>query len=282
MRASPTIDGVPQLRKGVDPGKDQSYFLHAVAAEDLADVLMPLGELLKRDVRELARKAGLSVAEKKDSTGICFIGERPFAEFLNRYLPDNFGAHPRRQRASSAAAIAGSRTTRSASGTASISAASRDRPENAWYVAAKDATRNELVVVQGHEHPLLLARRSAASGVHWIRPPPNAWQRHDAVALPREDSLSPAGPSLHCRAHRRGLARGAVRRVAAHADARSVRRAVRRRSLLGRRDDRVRGGRFSVAESGGLASRSRRFPAYNPARSHRVLRGSNDRQFRRP
>ena len=90
-----TVDGVPRLLKGVDPAKDQSYFLHAVAADDFVDVLMPLGGLFKSDVREIARKAGLSVAEKKDSTGICFIGERPFAEFLRRYLPDDPGVRPR-------------------------------------------------------------------------------------------------------------------------------------------------------------------------------------------
>jgi tRNA-specific 2-thiouridylase len=78
-----TVDGVPCLRKGVDPAKDQSYFLHAVAAENFVDVLMPLGGLFKSEVREIARKAGLAVAEKKDSTGICFIGERPFAEFCS-------------------------------------------------------------------------------------------------------------------------------------------------------------------------------------------------------
>ena len=83
--------GAPRLRKAVDTAKDQSYFLHAVAAADLVDVLMPLGELTKGEVREIARKAGLAVAEKKDSTGICFIGERPFAEFLRQYLPENPG-----------------------------------------------------------------------------------------------------------------------------------------------------------------------------------------------
>jgi tRNA-specific 2-thiouridylase len=175
-----TVDGVPQLRKGVDAGKDQSYFLHAVAAEDLADVLMPLGEILKSEVREIARTAGLSVADKKDSTGICFIGERPFAEFLHQYLPDEPGVirdeagHERGRHRGLAYYTLGQRHGLSIGGVA-------DRPENAWYVAAKNVARNELVVVQGHEHPLLKSHALAASGLHWIGPAPSAWQRHEPL-----------------------------------------------------------------------------------------------------
>ena len=81
----------PQLHKGLDPGKDQSYFLHAVHRTALAHALMPLGELHKQQVRELAHAAGLPVAAKRDSTGICFIGERPFREFLEQYVPHSPG-----------------------------------------------------------------------------------------------------------------------------------------------------------------------------------------------
>ncbi|HUQ51014.1 MAG TPA: tRNA 2-thiouridine(34) synthase MnmA [Gammaproteobacteria bacterium] len=175
-----TVDGVAQLRKGLDPGKDQSYFLHAVAAEDLADVLMPLGELKKTEVREIARKAGLAVADKKDSTGICFIGERPFTEFLHQYLPDEPGVirdetgHERGRHRGLAYYTLGQRHGLSIGGVA-------DRPENAWYVAAKNAARNELVVVQGHEHPLLKSRALVASGLHWIGPAPDAWQRGEPL-----------------------------------------------------------------------------------------------------
>jgi tRNA-specific 2-thiouridylase len=175
-----TVDGTPQLKKGVDAGKDQSYFLHAVAAADFVDVLMPLGGLLKSEVREIAREAGLAVAEKKDSTGICFIGERPFAEFLHRYLPDEPGAirddsgHERGRHRGLAYYTLGQRHGLSIGGVA-------DRPENAWYVAAKDAARNELVVVQGHEHPLLKASSLVASGMHWIGPPPLAWERREPL-----------------------------------------------------------------------------------------------------
>jgi tRNA-uridine 2-sulfurtransferase len=170
------VDGVPRLRKGVDGAKDQSYFLHAVAAEDLADVLMPLGELAKPEVREIARRAGLSVAEKKDSTGICFIGERPFAEFLRQYLPDDpgvicddLGCERGRHRGLAYYTL-GQRHGLHIGGAA-------DRPEDAWYVAAKNTARNELVVVQGHEHPLLKSSSLAATGAHWIGPPPRDWVR---------------------------------------------------------------------------------------------------------
>jgi tRNA-specific 2-thiouridylase len=174
-----TVDGSPRLLKGIDAGKDQSYFLHAVAAEDLVDVLMPLGERLKSDVREIARSAGLAVAEKKDSTGICFIGERPFAEFLHRYLPDNSGTirddlgQERGRHRGLAYYTLGQRHGLNIGGAA-------DRPENAWYVADKDIARNELVVVQGHDHPLLLRTGLAATGVHWIGAPPANWLRGEA------------------------------------------------------------------------------------------------------
>ncbi len=169
-----TVGGEPQLKKGVDAGKDQSYFLHAVAAEDLVDVLMPLGELLKSDVREIARRAGLAVAEKKDSTGICFIGERPFAEFLHQYLPDHLGpirddlGVERGRHRGLAYYTLGQRHGLNIGGAA-------DRPENAWYVADKDVARNELLVVQGHDHPLLKRTGLAAGDAHWIGAPPTAW-----------------------------------------------------------------------------------------------------------
>ncbi len=168
--------GVPRLRKAVDTAKDQSYFLHAVAAADLAHVLMPLGELTKGEVREIARKAGLAVADKKDSTGICFIGERPFAAFLGQYLPENPGVirddsgQERGRHRGLAYYTLGQRHGLHIGGAA-------DRPENAWYLAAKDTVRNELIVVQGHEHPLLKAASLVAAGAHWIGPPPPEWDR---------------------------------------------------------------------------------------------------------
>jgi tRNA-specific 2-thiouridylase len=165
--------GTPQLLKARDASKDQSYFLAAVDASEFDDVLFPLGDLLKPEVREIAHRAGLPVAEKKDSTGICFIGERPFAEFLAQYLPRSpgpivdergreLGVHD-----SLAYYTLGQRHGLRVGGVA-------DRPEAPWYVAGKDAERNELLVVQGHDHPLLFDDWLAASDPHWIGARPSA------------------------------------------------------------------------------------------------------------
>ena len=174
------VDGEPILRKGLDPAKDQSYFLHAVESENLVDVLMPLGGLFKSEVRDIARKAGLSVAEKKDSTGICFIGERPFAEFLSQFLPhdpgvirDDLGIERGVHRGLAYYTL-GQRHGLNIGGAS-------DRPENAWYVAAKDAARNELLVVQGHEHPLLKSSSLVATNAHWIGSPPREWERREPL-----------------------------------------------------------------------------------------------------
>jgi tRNA-uridine 2-sulfurtransferase len=159
--------GALQLLKARDGRKDQSYFLHAVAAEDFTDVRFPLGELTKDEVRALARAARLPVAEKKDSTGICFIGERPFAEFLSHYLPDSPGqirdadGNERGRHRGLAYYTLGQRQGIGLGG----SATAREEP---WYVATKDSARNELVVVQGHDHPLLYQDWLSATGAHWI------------------------------------------------------------------------------------------------------------------
>jgi len=164
--------GTPQLLKARDSGKDQSYFLAAVDAADFDDVLFPLGDLLKSEVREIARAAGLPVAEKKDSTGICFIGERPFTEFLAQYLPPSPGkiVDDRGRELGVHDGLAyftlGQRHGLHIGGVA-------DGAEAPWYVARKDAERNELVVVQGSDHALLLDDWLAASGAHWIGAPPD-------------------------------------------------------------------------------------------------------------
>ncbi len=170
------VDGVPQLSKGRDSAKDQSYFLHAVAADDLRDVLFPLGELTKTEVRDIARRAGLCVAEKRDSTGICFIGERPFAEFLHRYLPDSPGVmrdgegRERGRHRGLSFYTLGQRHGLEIGGAA-------DADTAPWYVAAKDPERNELLVVQGHDHPLLQTAQLTAADPHWIGAPPREWLR---------------------------------------------------------------------------------------------------------
>jgi tRNA-uridine 2-sulfurtransferase len=162
----------PHLLKARDDSKDQSYFLAAVDAADFTDVLFPLGDLLKSDVREIARRAGLPVAEKKDSTGICFIGERPFAAFLAQYLPpspgkivDDRGRELGRHEGLAYFTL-GQRHGLHIGGVA-------NGAEAPWYVAAKDAERNELVVVQGQDHPLLFDDRLVASGMHWMGAPPS-------------------------------------------------------------------------------------------------------------
>ena len=162
-----------ELMKAVDSTKDQSYFLHRLTQEQLAPVLFPLGEMAKRDVRALARREGIPTWAKKDSTGICFIGERPFRDFLAKYLPrtpgaietvdgDVIGRHD-----GLAYYTLGQRQ---GLGVGGIRAGS-DLP---WFVAGKDAARNVLIVVQGHEHPLLYRREVDALELHWISGVPPA------------------------------------------------------------------------------------------------------------
>jgi tRNA-specific 2-thiouridylase len=164
--------GAALLLKARDASKDQSYFLAAVDAAEFDDVLFPLGDLLKSEVRDIARKAGLPVAEKKDSTGICFIGERPFAEFLAQYLPPSPGkiVDDRGRELGRHDGLAyytlGQRHGLYIGGVA-------DGAEAPWYVARKDGERNELVVVQGSDHPLLFDDWLAASAAHWIGSPPD-------------------------------------------------------------------------------------------------------------
>ena len=159
--------GLVELCKARDAGKDQSYFLHKLTQEQLAPVLFPLGEMHKRDVRALARRAGLPTHAKKDSTGICFIGERPFRDFLARYLPRSPGdmvtpdGHTVGTHMGLAYYTLGQRQGLGIGGT-------RGGDATAWYVAGKDLAHNRLVVVQGHDHPLLSRAVVHASDVHWI------------------------------------------------------------------------------------------------------------------
>ena len=165
-----TPDGVGLFRAR-DLAKDQSYFLTAVPREELARTLMPLGELDKTWVRERARRAGLPVFNKPDSTGICFIGERPFREFLERYLPRTPGPveSPEGERLGTHRGLAfytlGQRGGLGLGG-------QPGRPEAPWYVAAKDAARNTLIVVQGHDHPLLASSALTTGSWHWLGPAP--------------------------------------------------------------------------------------------------------------
>ena len=160
-------DGAFVLLKGLDPGKDQSYFLHRLTQAQLARTLFPVGHLPKSEVRRIAREAGLPNHAKRDSTGICFIGERPFREFLSRYLPREPG--PMVSEAGAALGehlglmyyTIGQRQGLGIGGR-------REGAGEPWYVAAKDLATNTLTVVQGHDHPLLRRSRLRAADASWI------------------------------------------------------------------------------------------------------------------
>jgi tRNA-uridine 2-sulfurtransferase len=158
-----------RLRKAVDGSKDQSYFLHGVPPAALARTLFPLGELHKSEVRARAHAAGLPVFDKPDSTGICFIGERPFQEFLSRHLKtepgpiEEPGGRVIGEHRGLALYTLGQRSGLRLGGRAGAA-------EAPWYVAAKDTRRNALIVVQEHEHPLLMSRVFEVEAMHWLLP----------------------------------------------------------------------------------------------------------------
>lgn len=160
-----------ELHKARDGSKDQSYFLHALEPEQLEAALFPLGDWLKSEVRDKARSAGLPIHDKPDSTGICFIGERPFREFLGQYLADTPGSieTPEGECLGRHRGLAfytlGQRGGLEIGGRAG-------HAEEPWYVARKDIRRNALIVVQGHDHPLLLSNVVTTGPAHWLIDPP--------------------------------------------------------------------------------------------------------------
>jgi tRNA-specific 2-thiouridylase len=162
-----SVGGDVQLLKGADPSKDQSYFLHGVAAPALAKTLFPLGGLHKDEVRRLAHRSGLPVYDKPDSTGICFIGERPFREFLSRYLATQAGPIETDagkvvgEHRGLALYTLGQRSGLKIGGRAGSAAAP-------WYVADKHPARNALIVVQDPNHPLLMSDRFDVENMHWL------------------------------------------------------------------------------------------------------------------
>ena len=171
-----------ELLRGADAAKDQSYFLHRLSQAQLRRVMFPIGELKKAEVRRIALEAGLPNHAKKDSTGICFIGERPFREFLNRYLPHAPGpiVTPDGRRVGEHIGLAfytiGQRK--------GIGLGGAGEP---WYVAAKDVPSNTLTVVQGHDHPLLMKPTLAALDASWVAgEAPPVRSRHGAKTRYRQ------------------------------------------------------------------------------------------------
>jgi tRNA-specific 2-thiouridylase len=156
-----------ELLRGLDPSKDQSYFLHRLNQSQLARTLFPIGHLRKTEVRRIAAELGLPNAKKKDSTGICFIGERPFREFLNRYLPTQPG--PIRdadgrvvgEHVGLAFYTLGQRKGIGLGGT-------KQGSGEPWFVARKDMETNTLWVVQGHDHPWLMSESLVALNAAWV------------------------------------------------------------------------------------------------------------------
>ncbi len=171
-RVRETPDGF-QLLKGLDPLKDQSYFLHRLNQAQLRHTLFPVGELPKTEVRRIAAEIGLPNAKKKDSTGICFIGERPFREFLNRYLANTPG--PIRD---DRGRVIGEHVglsfytlgQRKGIGIGGLKErGGKGGSEHApWFVARKDMAGNTLYIVQGHDHPWLLSQGLLAADASWV------------------------------------------------------------------------------------------------------------------
>lgn len=169
------VQGQSQLLKGLDSNKDQSYFLHAVEEAALAKTLFPIGEIEKTEVRAIAEQQGFITHNKKDSTGICFIGERRFKDFLETYLP----AQPGKIRSIDGQLLGdhdglmyytmGQRQGLHIGG---VSGA----PEAAWYVAKKDIANNELIVVQGGDHSALMSKRLTTGELHFINGAPDEQQ----------------------------------------------------------------------------------------------------------
>ncbi len=154
------------LQKAIDESKDQSYFLYRLNQQQLSQVIFPLGGIHKRVVREIAQLIGLPNAAKKDSTGICFIGERPFRDFLNRYLPNQPGPIKTEDGKTVGEHIGlafytlGQRKGIGMGG-------SKDGSGDPWFVAKKEMSTNTLYIVQGHEHPWLLNPTLQASQLSW-------------------------------------------------------------------------------------------------------------------
>ena len=192
-----SADGKATLLKGLDANKDQSYFLHAVGHQELQKTLFPVGAMPKPEVREIALAHGLTTAKKKDSTGICFIGERRFKDFLQQYLPAQPG-----EIHSIDGEVLGTHQglmyhtigQRQGLGIGGLSA----HPESPWYVIDKDLAHNVLLVAQGNDHPALFKSLLSTRNIYWVagEAPPLPLSCHAKVRYRQADQpcvLSPAG-----------------------------------------------------------------------------------------
>ncbi len=160
-------DGETSLLRGLDNNKDQSYFLHTLSQSQIANSLFPVGEMDKSVVRQIAKEAGFHLHKKKDSTGICFIGERKFSEFLAQYLPAKPGeildedGNPLGRHNGLMFYTLGQRQGLGIGGT-------REHDDTPWYVLEKDVPNNILMVGQGHDNPRLHRNHLSAHQVHWV------------------------------------------------------------------------------------------------------------------
>jgi len=172
VRQNP-VTGLHELLKGLDPSKDQSYFLHRLNQTQLSKTLFPVGELHKTEVRRIAAEMQLPNARKKDSTGICFIGERPFRDFLNRYISKEPGpiknpkGHTIGEHVGLSFYTLGQRQGLGIGGLKAKGAQRGGGEHEPWFVARKDMEHNTLWVVQGHEHPWLQSSQLTAQDASW-------------------------------------------------------------------------------------------------------------------
>lgn len=171
-----SLNGTYQLLKGLDPAKDQSYFLHRLSQNQLSKTIFPIGEILKTEIRKMALEIGLPNAKKKDSTGICFIGERPFREFLNKYIDsqpgpikDDTGRVIGEHMGLSFYTL-GQRQGLKIGGLKEPGAQRGGGDHEPWFVAKKDVSSRTLYVVRGHEHPWLYSKALSAIDPSWIDP----------------------------------------------------------------------------------------------------------------
>lgn len=189
-----------QLLKGLDASKDQSYFLHRLNQAQLSKTWFPVGELHKTEVRRIASDIGLPNAKKKDSTGICFIGERPFREFLNRYIANAPGPikDERGRKLGTHVGLSfytlGQRQGLGIGGVKDKGAQRGSGKHAPWFVARKDLAHNTLYVVQGHDHPWLLSGQLTADDLSWCAPTAPAPGRYAAKTRYRQ---SDAPCTLH-------------------------------------------------------------------------------------